>query len=257
MRQLTAFFKKECREYYRSGKIWIVLVIFVLFGIMNPAMAKLTPWLMEMASESLESSGLTLGTVEVDALTSWIQFYKNVPMAMIIFMLLFAGMITREYDRGTLINMVTKGMVRWKVVLAKTLVVTGIWLIGYWLCFGITYGYNAYFWDNSLAQHIFLGAGCLCIFGLWVISLGVLVSTIVSSTTAVILFTVGTIGVLYFLSLIGKIKKFLPVQLLGSGELLTGAGSVADYQITILVTVVLVIVQLVLAVAAFNKRGDL
>ena len=257
MRQLTAFIKKECREHYRSGKIWILAIVFVLFGIMNPAMAKLTPWMMEMASESLESSGLSLQATQVDALTSWTQFYKNVPMAMIIFLLMFAGIFTREYEKGTLINMLTKGLARWKVVLAKFLVEASIWGIGYLLMFGITYGYNAYFWDNSIAEHIGVGALCLFMFGLWVISLEVLISVMVTTTSSVTLFTVGIIGVLYFLSMIGKVKKFLPVQLLSAGELLMGSDNLGDYQMALILVVVLIVVQFMAAVLYFDRRGNL
>lgn len=71
MRTLTAFLKKEWMEWLRSGKFLILLVVFVVFGIMNPAFAKLTPWLMETMAESLESTGLMVADVHVDALSSW------------------------------------------------------------------------------------------------------------------------------------------------------------------------------------------
>ena len=52
MRQLIAFLKKEWLDLTRSGKLFLLILIFTLFGIMNPAIAKLTPWLMEMFSEN-------------------------------------------------------------------------------------------------------------------------------------------------------------------------------------------------------------
>ena len=47
MKTWCAFLKKEWMEYYRTGKLIIIVVIFALFGLMNPAIAKLTPFLME------------------------------------------------------------------------------------------------------------------------------------------------------------------------------------------------------------------
>ena len=79
MKQLIAFSKKECLEVWRTGKFLILLLVFVLFGIMNPAIAKLTPWMMEQFATSLEESGLIVTEVTVTAMTSWTQFYKNVP----------------------------------------------------------------------------------------------------------------------------------------------------------------------------------
>lgn len=58
MRQLSAFLRKEGMEFIRTGKIWILLIIFILFGIMNPAIAKLTPWMVETMSDSLAESGI-------------------------------------------------------------------------------------------------------------------------------------------------------------------------------------------------------
>lgn len=70
MTQLMAFTKKEWMEVLRTGKFVIITVLFILFGVMNPAIAKLTPWMMETFSESLEGSGLTITEAKVDALTS-------------------------------------------------------------------------------------------------------------------------------------------------------------------------------------------
>lgn len=119
MRQLSAFLRKEGMEFIRTGKIWILLIIFILFGIMNPAIAKLTPWMVETMSDSLAESGMVLTEVKVNAMTSWNQFYKNISMALIIFALMLSGILTTEYQKGTLVNMLTKGLVRWKVVGAK------------------------------------------------------------------------------------------------------------------------------------------
>ena len=85
-----------------------------MFGIMNPAIAKLTPWMVDIMSDQLSGSGLVVGNVEVDALTSWTQFFKNMPIALVIFIIMFSGIMAAEYQKKTLINIVTKGMKRWK-----------------------------------------------------------------------------------------------------------------------------------------------
>ena len=110
MRPLLAFIQKEILELYRTGKLFLMGILFVLFGVMNPAIAKLTPWIMEMSAESLKESGMVLGSVKVDAMTSWTQFYKNMPMVLIVFVILSSAVLTNEYQKGTLINMLTKGL---------------------------------------------------------------------------------------------------------------------------------------------------
>ena len=136
-----AFLKKEWMEYLRTGKLLIVGVIFVLFGLMNPAMAKLTPYLMEQLAQS-DNSGMIIEITTVDASMSWTQFYKNIPVALIVCLLVFGGILTNELHKGTLIPVLTKGLSRWKVVLTKAVNVIVIWSAGYWICYGITYFYN-------------------------------------------------------------------------------------------------------------------
>ena len=80
---MNAFLKKEWMEWNRTGRSWILMLVFVLFGIMNPALAKLTPWLMEALSDSLADTGLVTTAVQVDAMTSWTQFYKNIPIGLV------------------------------------------------------------------------------------------------------------------------------------------------------------------------------
>lgn len=74
-----AFLKKEGMELVRTGRLPVLLMIFTLFGILNPALAKLTPWLYDTLAESMASQGLILTDISVDALTSWNQFTKIFP----------------------------------------------------------------------------------------------------------------------------------------------------------------------------------
>lgn len=168
---MRAFLRKEWMELCRTGRLLILLLIFTLLGIMNPAVAKLTPWQMEMFSESVADAGLVITAVTVDAMTSWGQFYKNIPIGLIIFILINSGSFTDEYQKGTLIPVVTKGLSRRKIVLAKAIMIFASWTALYLLCLGITYGYNAYFWDNSIAHYPFFAAALVWLFGVWVIAL--------------------------------------------------------------------------------------
>lgn len=57
MRQLIAFAKKELKENWRTGKIITLSALTVIFGIMNPLLAKLTPYLVQAMSTTLAESG--------------------------------------------------------------------------------------------------------------------------------------------------------------------------------------------------------
>lgn len=145
----------------------------------------MTQFIAFTKKEWMEGSGLTITEAKADALTSWVQFYKNIPIALIVFLLMFSGIITAEYQKGTLINMITKGLSRWKIVMSKSVVLLLLWSFGYWMCYGITYGYNEYFWDNSIAEDVGFSTFCVYMLGVWLIALMMLLSTLFSSGAAV------------------------------------------------------------------------
>ena len=255
MRQLIAFTKKEFLEQCRTGKLLLFVIIFALFGIMNPAIAKLTPWMMDMMSEQLAESGMQITAVEVDALTSWAQFYKNMPMALIILLILFCGIFTTEYHKGTLINVVTKGMKRWKVFIAKLGVMVIVWTLGFLMSYGITYAYNAYFWDNSVAHNIAAAAGCFYLLGLGLISVLGMASVFCNSAGSVMLVVGAAFAVSYLLSLFPAVKEYMPSYLLQSTDLLADLSEGADFLWAAAVTVVLIVLGCMISVTAFNKKN--
>lgn len=255
MKQFFAFFQKEWMELIRSGKFAVLMLLFLLFGVMNPAMAKLTPWMMEIAAESLADAGLVITEVTVDAMTSWAQFYKNISLVMIVFLLMVSGILTAEYQKKTLINMVTKGLDRWKIVLAKSAMLLLLWSLAYWLCYGITYGYNAYYWDNGIASHVLFAAFCMYVLGVWLVSLIMLMSALFDSNIGVLLGTGCVFGISYLVGMLSKIKEYLPTQLMSAGDLLSDVGNTGDYTVGIAVCIVGAVVNIVVAVFVFNRRN--
>ena len=254
MKTLVAFLKKEMMEQIRSSRLMILGLLFLAFGIMNPAIAKLTPWMMEMLAESMEEAGLAILEVKVDAMTSWTQFYKNVPMALIAFVLLQSNIFTKEYQSGTLILALTKGLERYKVVLAKALILMSTWTAGYWLCYGVTYVYNAYFWDNSIAQNLEIAAVYWWLIGIWTIALMILFSVMGSGNSAVLLGTGGIFFAVYLLSLIPKFTEYMPTELMDGMSLLMGTTEPGDYAKALIVAGITMLLCFVVSVPLFNKR---
>ena len=254
MKSLIAYIKKEFTEQLRSGRLMILGLLFVLFGIMNPAIAKLTPWLLETMADSLAESGMIVTDVKVSAMDSWVQFYKNIPMALIAFVLLESSIFTKEYTSGTLVLSLTKGLERYKVVISKTVVITVLWSFGYWLCFGITYGYNAYFWDNSVAQNLIFSASCWWLFSVLVVALMVLFSTVSSSNTGVLLGTGGVVLASYLIGLLPKCSKYLPTYLADGNSLIYGLAEATAYIPSLIIAVAASIICFAVSIPIFNKK---
>lgn len=254
MKALTAFIEKEFMEFIRTGKLAVLLVVFILFGIMNPAIAMLTPQLMNVLSDSLAESGISVVPAKIDAMDSWVQFYKNAPILMIIFLIIISGIMTAEYQKGTLINMVTKGLARVSIILAKLAVAMILWTMCYWIGYIITYGYSAYFWDNSIVCNLGFSAFCVYLIGIWLITLIFLMSVFFNSNTSVLAAAGGVFVIVYIIGMAPKVSRYLPVQLMASSELMNGQSSPGKYLWAVIITAALSGVNIVMAVAGFNKK---
>ncbi len=241
------FLKKEMLDALRSGKLLILGILFVAFGIMNPAIAKLTPLLMDMFAEDLAGTGLIIEDIAVDASTSWVQFFKNIPMALIVYIIVCGNIFTKEYRSGTLILMLTKGLGRCHALIAKAAVLLLGWSAGYFICFAITYGVNALLWDNSIMSHLAAAVLAWWLFGIFTVSLAVFFSVISNGFSGVMLGTVAAVAVSYILNLIPKLAPYTPTSLM----------SVTDGKITkaVIVTVVLSAALLISSVPIMNKKS--
>ena len=254
MKSLYAFTKKEIMDQLRSNKVLVLGIIFIIFGIMNPAIAKLTPWLFEKMSDSLAESGIQVGKVTVDALMSWEQFFKNIPMGLIAFVLLESSIFTKEYQSGTLVLSLTKGLKRHNVVIAKTVVLVLLWTVCFWMCFGITYVYNDFYWDNSIADNLMFSSFCWWFFGIWVIMIMVLSSTLAQNGSGVLLGTGGVVFAIYLISMTPKVDKYMETMLTTGYSLTTGASKTSDYTVAVIVTLIVSVVFFVTGIIVFNKK---
>ena len=252
---MKAFLKKEWMETIRTGRGFLLLLIFGLFGIMNPAIARLTPWMMKVMSESLRDAGFVMTAVEVNAMTSWTQFFKNMQIALVIFLVMFSGILTSEYQKGTLILILTKGMKRWKILASKAAVVTIFWTLGCLVSCGITYGYNAFFWDNAIASHLFFSVFCFYLMGLWLITVMMSVSVCLMASSAVVLGTGGIFAVVHLLGLLPHLKAYLPPFLMESYPLLIGTSKPEEYLTAAAITLIWSALNLMLSVIIFNRKA--
>lgn len=256
MRQFNAFIKKEWMEQSRTNKLLILGIVSVVFGIMSPAVAKLTPVIFEAMSDSLVDQGISsIQLGEVTAITSWQQFYKNISTLMIVFVIMASGTLTNEYQKGTLVNIITKGMPRYKILTSKLLVQVALWTLSYFITFFTTYFYTVYYWDNSVVKHCFLASLLPYIFGLWLIALIFLASAVSNTNISVLLFVGGAVALCYLIGIAPNLKEYLPTTLLTAGNLLTEVNVPADFIESMIVTVVTTILALPLSVLAFNKKN--
>jgi ABC-2 type transport system permease protein len=246
--------KKELTEQVRSAKLWIVLGVFAFFGVLNPGLTYITPILLETMQDVLAESGMNITIIDVNALDSWAEFFSNISLALIVFGTVYGSIFTREFRTGTLILSLTKGLKRYKVIISKSVILAAVWTVAYWLCFGVSYLFTELFWDNSITEHLGLAAFCWWLYGILIVALITLFSTVFSSFGGVILGVGGVIFTESLISIIPKAIEYLPTNLMGGASLVYGMSEPQDFVASIIISVVIIIASFAASVPIFNKK---
>lgn len=204
------FLKKEIVEAWRTKKILLLFIIFMLFGIMNPLMAKLTPEILKL------SFGDQFLVTEPTSSDSWIQFYKNMnQMGIYLFAIIFSGIVNQEVSKGTLIPLVTKGLKRSTILLSKFVLLYLQWLLCVLVSFSITYVYTWYYFPDENSPYPWLAMLPLLIFGLVLTSLILFASTMTKNQFEALLVLISVIVLAYLINLFKAVKNWNPISLIG------------------------------------------
>lgn len=250
MKAFWAFTKKELIEYWRTYKILILILVFLLFGMMNPVLAKFTP-------EIIKAAGVDINLPDPTAMDSWAQFFKNVgQMGMLVVIIVFSGIVANELSKGTLITILTKGLTRRTVILSKYLVASVLWTLAYLLCLAVTYGYTAVFWSMEGMHQVFW-----VFFGLWLyieflIALLILGGVLLKNTLGSLLLTGGVVLVLTILSIFPDLHEFNPMTIASDNQsLLMGLSKVSEIYPAFAICGVLTILIIGVSVILFDRSA--
>lgn len=207
----AAFFKKELIEHIRNYKLFIFFIVFSIIGILSPLSAKFLPELLESL---MVDENITIILEEPTYVDSWIQFFSNInQIGLVVMVLVFSPMMAREYEKGTLVHMVTKGLPRLSIYTAKLSILYLSWTVFYWLSFVITLGYTYFYFPNSSTDGLFLATFSLYIFGLMLLALLLLSAILFESTFAPLLAVAGFLGLLFVGEVIPLVQEWSPLQL--------------------------------------------
>lgn len=253
MKGFGAFFRKEWLEYTRSYKLFALFMVFAALGVMNPPAAKFLP---EIFAAAL-GDAVQLKLPEPVVLDSWTQFFKNVPqIGLLLALLMFSPMLSSEISKGTLVQILTKGMPRYTVFWVKWLFAVGSWSVCYVLAFAVTYLYNLVFWDTGGAPKLVWAAFMVWCYGILLFCFLFLGSLLLKSTAGGLLGVLVVFGGGMVLSLFPAAEKYSPSKLvLDTTQLLSESGKAADFFPGILVALVLCGVSLAVSLLVFKRSS--
>lgn len=252
MRSYIAFLKKEGIEVVRTHKLMLIVIVFVLIGMLNPITAKFTPQIIK----EFMPEGMVIAINEPTAVDSWMQFFSNVPqMGLIVLVILFSGIMSNEFAKGTLINMLTKGLSRRVVIYSKFSISLIIWTISYVLCFLVTFIYTDYFWDTSNINNLFLAIFLLWLFGTLLLSTIILGGVIFKSNYACLLFTGTIVALMFLINIVPAVSEYNPVFLVSNNmQLIMDKIDIKEALRPIIIALAAILIEIYLSVKIFNKK---
>jgi len=252
MKGYIAFTKKEVLESFRTYKILILVSVFFLFGMLSPLTAKLMPEIFK----SLALDGIVITIPEPVALDAYAQLFKNLSqMGMLVVLLVFSGMLSAEITKGTLINMLTKGLSRSAVIVSKFTVSLAAWTVSLLIAFVTTYGYTFYLFGSGNQPNLLFSLFCLWLFGAFLLSLILLSSSFTPGNFGGLALTAVLVVLMMILDVFPKLHQFNPIALASVNvALLAGTVKVSEVTPIVFITVILIVLSLAGSMLIFRKR---
>ena len=255
MNGFAAFLSKEITQTLRSKHLLIIVAVFLLLGLMNAPIAKLTPLILEFAGVG-DLSGL-LGIPEPRALDAWVQFSSNVgQMGILAILLICGGTLSGEKSRGTLILPLTKGLGRMGVVLIKFLVTSALWTIGLAIAALSSWLYTTLLFPGETLVNLVWMVLLLWLFGEFLLALIPLSSVLFRGSMSGLIIPGGVLFILLVLGAFPELFFWNPMLLGTNGlALIVEVQTLGDFLAPALCAIVVAVVSVTAALARFRKAA--
>lgn len=249
---LKALITKEFTEIFRTYKIYVIPIIFLLFGLTSPIIAKMAPELLK--------SMVTEFTIELPPPTwkdAFSQFFKNLAQIGILAIVLTnMGIVADEKSRGTVWLVLSKPVSRHAFVFSKFVATLGLELVSLILSYiACLYNTSVLFPDVNigLSLHATL---VFAVYMIFVTSLTVFASTITSSNIAAGGLSLAGLLVASILPSLHRVfAAYSPGALTGMmNNIITGATSFQDATWALILTLIISVGLVILGSLLFSKQ---
>jgi len=243
--------RKEFLEQWRSRRLLIVAVVFVLFGLSSPLLAKMMPEFFRLMPQGDQIAKLIPPPSLADSVG---QYVKNLSQFGILLAILLAmGAVSQEKERGTAALILVKPMTRGAFLLGKFAAISLSFLIAVALA-----GLGAYYYTVLLFEAPPLGGWValnllLVLVCLVYVAITLCFSAIARSQVAA---AAGGFGAMLILSLAGSLPAIgsrLPHELINWGSRLALGGSQASWT-ALAAALLLVVLPLGLGWLSFSRQ---
>jgi len=250
MRQFITLFKKDLTELWRTKKVLILAIVFVIFALSSPLIAEMTPALLESLGDAVQ---ITMPDPTIN--DSYDQFVKNIgQLGVFTMIIVFGGLIANEKKRGLYTTLRNNGVNKFNFIFSKIvsqlLVLTVIYGISV-LIFSL---YNSIIFDQLFVEYSWLSFLAFYVYLVFVICLTNFFSAISKNSLVAILLAIGVVISLAILDLF-EFGKYAPNYLMSISLGILGDNSFLDYAWkNILITSALSTILIAISVKTLNNK---
>lgn len=174
--------RKELSFQWRTKRFLIVVVVFLLFGMISPLLARFTPTLLRSIEGAEQFAELIPEPSVADAVD---QYVKNITQfGFVLAILLGMGLVVGEREKGTAAMILSKPLPRWAFLLSKFCAQVVVYGFAFIVSTLAAYYYTLFLFE-ALPLAAFLGLNLLLF--LWILifaGVALLGSSLANSTGA-------------------------------------------------------------------------
>lgn len=248
MNQFLILIKKDMIELYRTKKLLIIGIIFVLFAILSPVTAYLTPNIIEMLSKS--DPNVIITVPDPTYIDSYIQFFNNFSqMCTLVVIIVFAPLIVEEKRKGTFHTLLNNKVSRSNFVISKIISQLKSFTFFYIVSILIFMLYTYILFEQTLAPYWLLSFTSLYIYFIFLIGIINLMSVITKTNIMSIVASLAVFFSIMILNFIPIIGKYLPNYLITISNNLIIDNSYLQYVVVnYIVTLTLFVITVMLSI---------
>jgi ABC-2 type transport system permease protein len=217
--------RKELLEQWRSYRLFIVAVVWLLFGLTSPLLARYTPEIIRLAMPNGEEIANLVPTPT--AVVAVEQYLKNISQVGVLLALFMAmGAVAQEKDKGTAALMLVKPLPRGVFVAAKFLALGVTFTLSFVLASAACYYYTTLLFEALDVSAWLAVNGLTLLFVLVFVALTLFCSTLSRSQVVAGGLAFGMWMVLSAMGALPGVGAYLPGQLtVWAGGLVDGGGA--------------------------------
>ncbi|SCZ78902.1 ABC transporter permease [Pseudobutyrivibrio xylanivorans] len=253
LRNMATIIKKELIESIRKYRLFILMAVFIFIGFMSPIGTKYLGEIMSM----LLPEGYEIKVRQASEVEAYFQFFKNISqLGMVVFIVVSSGLMADEFEKKTIVCLLTKGVSRSKIIISKFIAGALELLFCYITAVIIFRYYTGVFWSNQVEIATLLYSNLIVFeYGLLILGLNIFLGTKFGTKLATVTSCIFINILQILMSIHPTIAKYLPVSLLSNCVyIVEQKKTVSDTVVAVVISMLITILLLVISIKAFKEK---